>query len=309
MIRKHWSIVALAAVVVVSLLTWTVAFTVDEERDIVLVETFGQVTRVYVGREAPGLHFKWPYPFEKVVRYEARRMTTEDPYSELYTNDGQPFLVSMYCTWRIADPEKFNRAVEGVDEARTVIRDRLQHWKGELFGRTQLAELLTTERTGKLQEVRDAVRSRLGSEIRDGYGVEIVQVGVKMWGLGEETSKKAIENQIQQQRIKSDEYRATGEADAQAIRAEGEAAVAKIRAFVGRKAEAIRSKGWQVAAELYRSYEEHPELAQFIMELQALREQLSSKTVLWLDSDDLPTLDLLRRGPRALAKPPVEETP
>lgn len=295
--RKHWPILILAAVAALSLLAFTATFIVDEERDIILVETFGQVTGVYRGAQTPGLHFKWPYPFQKTVRYSSQRMTTEDPYSELYTNDGQAFLVSMYCTWQIADARTFNRAVRDMDEARSVLRGRLQHWKGEMFGKTELAELLTPERTGKLDEIRDQVQRELNAEMSAGYGIEVFQVGLKMWGLGEGPSQAAIKNQIAEQEKKAKQYRSIGEAHAQAIRAEGEAAASKIRAFAQRKAEAIRSKGYQAAAELYKRYEEHPELAEFIIQIQALRQQLGAKTVLWLEADDLPTLQLLRKGP------------
>ena len=66
---KHIGIISVAVLVVVVLLLSTVAFTVDST-DIVLVKTFGRVTRVYNGGEPgrAGLKFKLPFLFESIVR-------------------------------------------------------------------------------------------------------------------------------------------------------------------------------------------------------------------------------------------------
>jgi len=66
-------------VVVAALLVSTVAFTVDQSRDIVLVKTFGKTPTFTTRRKKTndaGLKFKWPMPVQEQVRYESRLMSS-----------------------------------------------------------------------------------------------------------------------------------------------------------------------------------------------------------------------------------------
>ena len=79
---RRVGMILVAILVVVILLVSTVAFTVPST-EIVLVKTFGKTTSVYDGNvgEQAGLKFKWPYPIQRVVRYDARTFVFESPHA------------------------------------------------------------------------------------------------------------------------------------------------------------------------------------------------------------------------------------
>ena len=96
--KKHLGILVLAVLIVAGLLVYTVTYQVDELRDIVLIETFGKVTGQSVGRLGQaGLKCKWPWPIQKVTRYDSRAFVFEDTDEEAATKDKQNLLVTMYC--------------------------------------------------------------------------------------------------------------------------------------------------------------------------------------------------------------------
>ena len=81
--KKHMGLIAIALIIVAALLACTVFYRVDELKDVALVKTFGKVTRVLRGSEHAGLHFKWPWPIQSLVRYDSRTRIFEDVSTEL----------------------------------------------------------------------------------------------------------------------------------------------------------------------------------------------------------------------------------
>ena len=93
--KRHLGIVVLAFLVVLVLLIYTVAYKVDFT-EYALIKTFGRTTRVVDGRTEAGLKFKWFWPIQRLVRYDAHTLLFEDTASEVPTRDKQNMLVTMY---------------------------------------------------------------------------------------------------------------------------------------------------------------------------------------------------------------------
>ena len=280
------------------LLTSTVAFTVDELKDIVLIKTFGKVTRVYRGSDDAGLHFKWPYPIERLVRYDSRIFTVEDPYGELNTVDQQNILVTTYCTWRIEDPEKFHRAIKTIDAADGRIRSRLSNHKGLVGSSHMLEEFVNTDPTKMhIQDIEAEVLTALRREMADEYGVEVSSVGLKLLGLPETVSTAVIEAQKQERNQFAQKYTASGEAQATAIRARADRASKQILAFAAGKAIKIQAEGDKAAAKYYRQYAQNERLGMFLRSLESLRRELSRNATIILDGSQIPAVKFFRQGP------------
>ncbi len=299
MFKKHLGMMILGSAIVLALLLSTVVYAVDELSDIVVIKTFGKITDVKYGSQSPGLHFKLPWPFQRIVRYDSRWFTLEAPYMQTQTKDEQALIISVFCSWRIAegDAKKFHERLEFVDQARKTIRKRLQTHQGNVFGQTPLSDLLSTDpKRVKLREVEQEILDLMRKDLRDEYGIEIRLVGVKAWGLPQVVSDRVIDAQKSERENMAKSLKAAGEAQAKAIRSRAEAASKQIVAFAEGKAASIRSGGYRAAAELYSRYRENPELAKFLRTLESLRKEFKSRTMILLDGSMLPTVRLFKEG-------------
>ncbi|MGC9454117.1 MAG: SPFH domain-containing protein [Phycisphaerae bacterium] len=323
--RRHIGLIVLAAVVVLALLASMVAFTV-ETTEIVLVKTFGETTRVYYGSEPAevqgddsqpeatalagqqgaltrtadaGLHFRWPYPIQSIVRYDARTFVFEDPVDEVQTQDKNPILLTMSCTWRIEDPERFYESVRTIDAAERSIRSLLRSRKRDVVGQHPFADFVNTDpEEMKLREIaQDEILPRLRQQAADLYGVRIESLGIKSLNIPEGATAKVIDAMREERTAAAETYRARGQAWATAIRERARAARDQITAFAERKAQDIRTEGDRAAAEYYRQFAENPQLSAFLRYLQSLREELSERTVIVLDGTSLPSVDFFRNAP------------
>lgn len=299
--KRHLGMIVLAVLVVAVLLISTVTYQVDELTDIVLIKTFGRVSYVVgLDRQDAGLHLKWPWPVQRAVRYDARTFIFEGPNMQLETKDKQNMLATIYCAWRIRQPERFHKVLETIDAATTRIRQRLQSIKVGVIGKYTMSEFVNTDPAAmRLQQIEDDLHQTLRVEFMDNYGIEVREVGLKVLGLSEAVSDAVIDAQKQERMKYVAEYQAAGEAEAQAIRDRAIAAANIIRTFAENKAAKIRSEGEVAAAQQYAKFEQDPMLAKFIREMQTLEEALKGKTVMILDGDELPAIKYFQRAPTA----------
>ena len=74
--------------------------------EVAVVTTFGKPTReITEPRSAP--FFKWPWPIQKVYKFDKRVQTFEDKLTEDLTADGNTLNTMVYVGWRITDPKTF----------------------------------------------------------------------------------------------------------------------------------------------------------------------------------------------------------
>ncbi len=315
--KKHMGMVILAALVVLSLVVYSVAYQVDEMSDIYVVTTFGKIADVVNGRDPnqAGLKLKWLYPVQETVRYSATTYLFEDAHDQIQTQDSQNILLTLFCAWRVDDPAKFFRTikkVQGVDGAEERIRQILRDAKQEVIGRRKLADLINTD-PGKMklpeveQDILKLVQQRLHSDAgrstsgegKSGidYGIEVVMVGVKSLGLPESVTEVVLDSMKEERGTKVQEYEASGKARATAIVERARTAAEQIAAFAKRKAQEIRAEGDAAAAQYYSEFQENEGLAHFLRSLEGLKEELRNHTVIILDGTQLPGLKFLREPP------------
>jgi membrane protease subunit HflC len=302
--RKHIGILVLGVVVLLLLLVYTVAFQVSQSTDLFVVTTFGKTTEVYSGRDAnqSGLHFKILYPVQQAVRFDARTFLFEDTLDETSTKDKKSVMGSIFCAWRIEDANQFLAAVATAEAAEDRIRQVVRSAKNRAFSQWDLAELINTDpRRMKLRDVEDRITQEVGPGLRQAYGVGIVMVGIKRLGLSESVSEIAIETMKQERQTMAQDYRSSGEARATAIRERARSAADKILAFATRKAEAIRTEGYEAAAEYWAKFQGHEDLAIFLQNIEMMRKTLANRTVFLLDESSMPFLKLFRQAPTAEA--------
>jgi len=296
--KRHMGLFLLALLVLAVLVVSTVAFTVDELEDVALVKTFGKVTAVYRGSQDAGLRFKWPWPIQRLVRYDSRIHTLETPHKEVTTDDSQNIQVTVYCNWRIDDAERFHKALETIKEANERIKGRLSSQSASVIGEHRLEEFVNTDPAKmKLPQIEQEIFVPLKAELARDYGVELRSIGIKTIGLPEDVSEYVINAQKKEQEKKVQRYKAAGEAEATAIRARAERASKQILAFTAAKALKIKAEGDSAAAKHYQRFAKNEKLAVFIRSLESLEKELASRTVILLDGSQLPAIRYFTEGP------------
>jgi len=303
--RKHIAMISLAALVVGLLAMYTFAFQVDEQKDIVLIETFGEVTWTIVGRHDPGLKVKWPYPIQKVVRYDGRVSVFEDTGDQASTADKQNLLVTVYCAWQIDEknPARFHQSVKADDpegkmaRVQEGIRGLVRDAKKKTMGKHNMVDFINTDpRLMKLDTIEDEILSRVHDQAKNDYGVKIVRVGIKSLGLPETVTAKVIDAMKAERQRDVNMYTQEGESLATAIKERAKSDSAQILAFAERKANAIRSQGAQAAARYYVRFKD-ARFSTFLRELESLKVELARKTVFLLDGSALSHMRWFRDGP------------
>jgi len=298
--KKHMGMFVLAMIVVAILLAATVTYRVDELRDVCLIKTFGKTSEEIRGSEPgrAGLHFKWPWPIQKLVRYDARTQIFEDTYETTQTQDAWNVIITLYCAWRIEDAEKFHAQIEYVDDARDRIRTILRSAKKEVIGKRNMEDFVNTDPNRMLiPQIEREILEPVRREAAERYGVQIVSIGVKSIGLSEDVTAGVIDAMKEERQRDVKRYESAGQAQADAIIARAESARDTIISFAQLKASEIRNKGVLAAAKYYKEYEKNPELSMFLRSLESLRKELASKATIILDGTKIPGVKFFRSGP------------
>lgn len=296
--KKHVGMISLAGILVIVLLISTVAFTVDESRDIVIIKTFGQITKTYRGKSDAGLHFKWPWPIQEQVRYDSRTFIFEDTTDEVKTYDNQNVLVTMFGIWRIKDAERFNRAVGTADGGEKQVRTLLRTAKSNVFNRHSVSNLVNTNPGElKLEVIEDAILEQVAPEALAEYGIEVVMVGIKSLQLPESATRDVIAGMKAEREKFIQDVESRGEADAKAITEKAKSAREQILAFTKIEAAKIRSEGNLAVAAQYVKFRENPGLSMFLRWLDSLEIILKDRSEFVIDPSFLPGLEFFRSGP------------
>ena len=267
-----------------------VAFTVHEG-EVAVVTSFGKIERAIA--EA-GLYFRWPWPTQKVHRYDNRLHLLSGTLEQSMMKDGQHILTAVYAGWQIAAPIRFFEGLGSIESAERHLDGLIRSYKNTALGRYSFSSLVNVD-PGKLkfEEMEQAVFDWVGPEALRRYGINVGFVGFRKIGLPPDITKKVFERMRAEREAISERYISEGKGEAIKIRAQAESERDQILAEAKATAKRIRGDGDAAAAEYYQVFQENPELAIFLKKLEVLEETLTSKTTIILGTDTEP-FDLLR---------------
>lgn len=259
-----------------------------------IVETFGR----FALTTAPGLHAKWPYPFQKVHKLDTTRQLLQTQYDENYLADGKNVVLTLFAVWRIADPARLLGMTARERDGRGS-KDRAREFLGELI-RTEKAAVLsrhpldhlvaTAAATRQYPQIEQEILERVQPQAAAKYGLAVEALGIEKLMLTPAHAKEVLERMATERQNQAAATRQQGELRAGQIRAEAQQASARLVSDAQVEAAAIRSQADQEAAKLYETFQEPEarELAIFLRQLTALEEILSRKTMLIVDRDSPP---------------------
>ena len=294
---KHWPTMLLGVVVAVILLIAVFSYQLNQTESAV-VTTFGSPAAV----TDPGLHFRWPFPFQKIYKFDHRIRCFEGgsgKIEETMTADGQNILVGIFINYRISALEKFFRTLEDMTKAEERLNSLMRSTKNATFGQYKFSQVINTKpELMKLNEIQDRIKAALEKDTAE-YGIEIVSVGINTINVPERITDKVFDRMIEDRKLVADRYLAEGTVRASEIRNDADQKKAVMLAKAEAEAREIRAQGDAEAATFYAVFQENPELAEFLRKLDCLRLIMRNQTTLVLDTNVAP-FDLLKPGSEVL---------
>jgi modulator of FtsH protease HflC len=170
--------VIIPAVVIAGALALSSVFIVDE-REKALVLQFGQVKAV---KEEPGLGFKIPL-IQEVVRYDGRILGLPTQPLEVTPLDDRRLVVDAFARWQIVNLVEFRESVgaEGVRAAQTRLERIVNAAIREVLGSVPSNAVLSEDRTGLMNRIRDLARREALA-----LGVDVIDVRLTRTDLPEQ---------------------------------------------------------------------------------------------------------------------------
>jgi len=254
-----------------------VMFTVNEVEQVVVVE-FGNPVRQI---RDPGLYFKLPAPFQKIIVFDKRLLDYDSAPKPIYTNDKKNLVLDNYARWRIVDPLRFRETLltqaEGLARLDDIIFSELR----KELGQHTLSEVVSENR----QTLMELVTERSDAAARS-YGIEVIDVRIKRADLPPE-NEAAVFNRMRAERAREAmAYRSEGEEEALKIRAETDLAATRIMAEAVEESQRIRGKGDAEALTIYAAaYQNASGFYQFLRTLEAYEKSLNENTTLVLPAN------------------------
>jgi modulator of FtsH protease HflC len=233
----------------------------------------------------PGLKLKWPWPIQGVVKYDKRIQILDSPEEQAQTQDRQILILTVFCGWRISDGVSFLQKVETVREAENLLRKHLRSAIGATVGQHRFGEFVSTDpKELQLAKIEDEIKADVAKEAK-GYGIEVATLGVRRISLPQTTTEKVFAQMRAQRLAMAERTRSEGEADARRIKSKAESLKQQILSFAQRKAKQIRAEGAAAAAEQWEVFKQDEDFANFLRELEFMREALKLRSSFFLDSD------------------------
>jgi modulator of FtsH protease HflC len=294
--RRNILTVIIGAVLIIIFLLLLFVFQVRQSQ-VAVVTTFGKPVRDIT---EPGAYLKWPWPIQRVYKFDQRVQNFQDKFSENYTADNITLLSSVYVGWRISNAAAFFPKFAGgsVPAAQRMLESMLRSAKQAVIGNHPLSDFVNVDpKQLKFDAIENEIKQQVQSELRtNDCGMEIVFLGIKKIGLPESVTETVFQRMTSERQILISKYQYEGEAEAQKIKAAADRQSAEMIADADATATRIRGEGEAEAAKTLPVFQQNPELENFLLRIDALKQSLNKRSTLIFD-ERTPPFDLFQNMP------------
>ncbi len=257
------STISMIVVAAFGLIAFSMLFIVEQTQQGIVLQ-FGEPKRTL--RE-PGLNWKLPF-IQDVVFYENRVISTISSDSdEVILADQKRLEVDTYARYRIVDPLLFYQTVRNVRGAEQRLDAMIDSSVRRVLGGTTLVDLLSSARSAIIRDISSEVNRSAKS-----LGLEIVDVRIRRADYPDATSQNIFNRMKSEREREAKEFRATGEEEAQKIRADADKTVTVMLAEARRESEILRGQGDALSIKIYAdAFGQDEEFFAFYRSMQAYR--------------------------------------
>ncbi len=115
------------------------------QTEVAVVTTFGRFSRSI---QEPGLYLRWPWPVNRVYKFDNRLQAFTRKFEQTTTADGRSLVVSVFIGWQIEDSRLFvQRFAQGdTAKAEQAIEGVVRDAKNGVIGQHPFGDLISTNR-------------------------------------------------------------------------------------------------------------------------------------------------------------------
>ena len=261
------NIILLIVIAAIAATASSALFIVNETQQALVIQ-FGEPKRTV---DQPGLKFKLPF-IQDVIFFEKRVLSfIPDEGEEAILKDQKRLKVDTYARFKIVDPLRFYQSVRNEIEARKQLDTIVDSALREELGLRGLKEILSEQRNSITKNIRDQVNIKART-----LGMEIIDVQIRRADYPEVTSQAIFARMISERERIAREFRATGEEEAQKIRASAEKQRVVTVADGARQSQEIRGAGDAEAIRIYaEAFGQDPEFFSFYRSMEAYKKSFN----------------------------------
>ena len=261
------NIIMLIIIAAIAATASSALFIVNETQQALVIQ-FGEPKRTV---DQPGLKFKLPF-IQDVIFFEKRVLSfIPDEGEEAILKDQKRLKVDTYARFKIVDPLRFYQSVRNEIEARKQLDTIVDSALREELGLRGLKEILSEQRNSITKNIRDQVNIKART-----LGMEIIDVQIRRADYPEVTSQAIFARMISERERIAREFRATGEEEAQKIRASAEKQRVVTVAEGARQSQEIRGAGDAEAIRIYaKAFGQDPEFFSFYRSMEAYKKSFN----------------------------------
>ena len=271
------------------------------QSEVAVVATFGKPTGLSYTNA--GAYFKWPWPVQKVYRYDQRIQNFEDKYSQTLTADSSMLLTSVYVGWKISDAGQFLRIFPGdssvsLPNAQGKLEGMLRTAKQGVIGQHTLPHFVNADpKALKFDAIEREIEQSVQFQLQtNNYGIKLEFLGFKKIGLPESVTQTVFDRMKSERQVLISYAENQGKSDAQRIQSDADAESARTIANAQATATRLRAEGEAAAAKTLPIFEQNPELAVFLLRIDAIKQSLNQRSTLFFDERIMP-FDLFSHMP------------
>jgi membrane protease subunit HflC len=252
-----------------------------------IISRFGKIVNVY---DEAGLHFKLPWPVDKIITYDTRNQYMDSGYNETLTNDKINVILQTYIVWRIGDIKKFHTSIGDYNAAQRHLNDLAATAKNSVLGNYELSSLVSTNiEEIKIDEICGAIEEKTAQSALANYGIEIHALKIKRLALPDANITSVFNQMIADRQKYVSQYIAEGERDSAIIKAEADARAAEIFAQGKLEASEIDAETERAVARIYgEAYDRNSRLFIYLKKLIALENSVNSDTAVIMRANESP---------------------
>ncbi|MGD7044203.1 protease modulator HflC [Jeotgalibacillus proteolyticus] len=280
--KKYSKIGTFIILFVVLLITALLNVFIVKEGEYRVVRQFGEVVKII---ESPGLHTKIPF-IQSVTTLPKYQMTYDVSEAEINTRDKKRIIIDNYSVWRITDPKNMISNAGTMINAESRMEEFIYSVVRTELGQLDYDEIINDEKSSR-GSLNDRVTERVNELLtQESFGIEVVDVRMKQTDLPTENEQSVFTRMISERESTAQEYLSTGDANKNRIEAQTDREVREMLAVANAEADAIRAEGEAEAAKLYNdSFSKDPEFYEIYRTLESYKTTIDDKTMIILPAD------------------------
>jgi modulator of FtsH protease HflC len=258
---------------------------------------------------AAGLHLKVPF-IQKVTYFEKRILEWDGYPNQIPTKDKRYILVDTTARWRIINALKFYKSVTNEQGAQTILDGIIDAAVRDSVTAQNLIEIVRTTNNiiddkeileanigfideGALdrvdfgrEEIRSEIITNAKKDIKDRYGIELLDLRIKRVNYVDEVRRKAYERMIAERKRAAEQYRSEGRGVRADIEGQTEKELKSILSEAYKTSQVVKGEADAKSAKIYAdAYNKDPEFFAFTKTLETYNETIDKGTSLILTTD------------------------